>query len=87
MLLLYTVAHTSYASMEGWGGHTQGSGLHSILFCGLWSKKEEQLDSDILELRAVQLMINLKQTFYGQVIWIESTYMTTVEFRIVRSSP
>ena len=28
------------ASMEGWGGHAQGSGLHSVLFHMLWDPEE-----------------------------------------------
>ena len=32
---------TTDASMEGWGGHAQGSELHSALFHGLWEPEKE----------------------------------------------
>lgn len=65
---------TTDASIECWGGHVQGSGLHSVLFHALWTQKR----GNFLELWAVQLMLlNLKHTLLSQVIWNESDNMTT----------
>ena len=60
---LHTVTVITDVSMEGCGGHAQALELYSILFQGLWNMEERFLLINVLDLRAVQLMLlNLKQT-------------------------
>ena len=52
-----------------------------MLFQRLWSVEERQLHINMSELRLVQLMLlNLKQTLFGQVIQTESDKTTTVMY-------
>ena len=77
----HTVTVTMDASLEGWGRHSQGSGLHSVLFHGLWDSEDRLLHINVLEAGAVRLMLlNLGQTLLSQVIQIESNNTTTVVY-------
>ena len=44
--------------MEGWGSQTQGSGLHSVLFHGIWDLEEGLRHINGLELWAFWLMLS-----------------------------
>ena len=67
--------------MVGWGNDAQGLGLHSVLFHGLWDQEEMSLHINVLELRAVRLMLcSLGEAWLGQVIRIESDNTTTVAY-------
>ena len=75
----HTVTVTMDASMQGWGGHAQRLGLHSALFHRLWEPEERLLHINVLDLRAVRLMLrSLGETLLGQVILIESDNTTAV---------
>ena len=77
----HTFTVSTDASMIGWGGHAQGLELHSALFHGLWDQEETSLHINVLELRAVHLMLcSLGETLFGQVIRIESDNTTTVTY-------
>ena len=53
----HTVTVTMDARMEGWGGHTQGLGLHSALFHRFWDPEEMLFHINVLELWVIPLML------------------------------
>ena len=67
--------------MEGWGGHCRLPGPTTAHYSGLWLKAECRLHINVLELRAVRLMLlHLEQELLGQSVLIESDNTATVSY-------
>jgi len=76
-----TATVTTDASMEGWGGHAHLPGEEPLLFSDLWSPEERLLHINVLELRAVVLVLTrLKDRLLGQMVKIECDNTTTVAY-------
>jgi len=76
-----TATVTTDASMEGWGGHARFPGADPVLFSDLWSPEERLLHINVLELRAVVLMITrLQDQLQGRTVRIECDNTTTVAY-------
>jgi hypothetical protein len=78
---LPTATVTTDASMEGWGGHAHLPGQEPLLFSDLWSPGERLLHINVLELRAVVLVLTrLQDHLLGQTVRIECDNTTTVAY-------
>jgi hypothetical protein len=68
VLVVYTDA-----SMEGWGVHSKHHSAH-----GLWSKQEQNLHVNVLELKAVFLALKAFVKFLINILFQVATGNTTV---------
>ena len=76
-----TLTVTTDASVEGWGGHLQGSTSVPELLQGEWSAQERRLHINVLELRAIRLtLMGLTDRVRGQSLLLESDNSTAVAY-------